>query len=195
MNLLSTSYDAAEINKYVDFINLMTYDYHTFFDGETGFNSPLFPGQNTDQTNNVNATVTGWINAGASPQKLLLGLGSYGNTFTLNDPSDNGLNSPTSGAGDAGPITQQAGKLSYLEICQSGGWTVEYDDVQKSSYGFKGNQWACFDNPEAFAAKAQYVKDNNLGGVMLWAIDMDDSKNACGGGSYPLLSAVEEVFQ
>ncbi|XP_055527955.1 probable chitinase 2 [Wyeomyia smithii] len=36
------SYNIPEINKYVDFVSLMTYDLHGWFDAQTGHNSPLF---------------------------------------------------------------------------------------------------------------------------------------------------------
>ena len=41
----SVSYDIPSISKYVDFINLMTYDFHGAFDADhkIGHNAPLYP--------------------------------------------------------------------------------------------------------------------------------------------------------
>lgn len=37
-----SAYDVPEINKYVDFVNLMSYDLHAYWDAKTGHNSPLY---------------------------------------------------------------------------------------------------------------------------------------------------------
>lgn len=37
------SYDVPEISKYLDFINVMTYDFHGQWERQVGHNSPLYP--------------------------------------------------------------------------------------------------------------------------------------------------------
>lgn len=56
----STSYDIPNIAKYVDFINIMTYDFATSWDGKLGFNAPLM-GQGQ---NNVQSAVSYWLQQG-----------------------------------------------------------------------------------------------------------------------------------
>jgi hypothetical protein len=34
-----------------------------------------------------------------------------------------------------------------------------------------------FENPESLTHKMKYVKEKNLGGVMIWAIDLDDDED------------------
>lgn len=41
----------------------------------------------------------------------------YGRSFTLANPSVNGIGAPTTGGGNPGPYTQQAGMLGYNEVC------------------------------------------------------------------------------
>lgn len=36
-------YDVVEISKYLDFINVMTYDFHGQWERQVGHNSPLYP--------------------------------------------------------------------------------------------------------------------------------------------------------
>ena len=41
-DVIDAGYDAAEIGPHVNMINVMTYDYHGFWDGRTGHHSPLY---------------------------------------------------------------------------------------------------------------------------------------------------------
>jgi chitinase len=35
-----------------------------------------------------------------------------------------------------------------------------------------------YENPESLKYKVQYAEDNNLGGLMIWALDQDDEENS-----------------
>lgn len=58
----------------------------------------------------------------------------------------------------------------------------------------KSKQWVGYDNVKSIKAKVNYAKKNNLAGVMMWSIDYDDHKNACGGGKFPLLKAIRDAL-
>ena len=52
-------------------------------------------------------------------------------------------------------------------------------------------EWVGFDDVRSVEIKVKYAMDNNLGGVMLWALDMDDfSGTFCNQGTYPLLKVM-----
>lgn len=40
---IAAGYEVPEVVKYVDFLNVMTYDFHGHWEGQVGHNSPLFP--------------------------------------------------------------------------------------------------------------------------------------------------------
>jgi len=42
--------------------------------------------------------------------------------------------------------------------------------------------------------KCNYVKEMGLGGGMVWALDLDDFRNLCGEGSYPLMNTMRRVL-
>ena len=48
-----------------------------------------------------------WIEKGAPKDKITLGMGTYGHTFKLQDPSENSVGSPITGA---------AGGLGYNKV-------------------------------------------------------------------------------
>ena len=52
---------------------------------------------------------------GVPASKLVIGIPLYGHTFTL-ATDDSGINAPTSGPGDAGTFTRDAGFCSYFEV-------------------------------------------------------------------------------
>jgi GH18 family chitinase len=59
-----------------------------------------------------------WIQKGAPKDKLNLGIGTYGRSFTLKSASNNGVGASTTGAGQPGPYTQESGYLGYNEVQQ-----------------------------------------------------------------------------
>lgn len=72
---------------FVDFINVMAYDYHSYqwYFPMTGPNSPLFSPRDESgyfQNLNINTTIQYWISKGMPKEKILLGMPTYGHSFT-----------------------------------------------------------------------------------------------------------------
>lgn len=77
---------------------------------------------------------------------------------------------------------------------KTNGWTRKWDDTQKVPFAFKGNQWVGYDDKQSVQIKLDYVKSNNLGGVMFWSIETDDFANLCGTGNYPLITLAKNAM-
>ncbi|NXP26614.1 CHIA chitinase, partial [Scytalopus superciliaris] len=136
-----------------------------------------------------------WKDNGAPAEKLLVGFPTYGKSFTLQNPSDTSVGAPASGPGPAGPYTREAGTLAYYEICSllSSGATQAWDEPQDVPYAYKGNEWVGYDNMKSFSLKVDWLKKNNFGGAMVWALDMDDFTGTfCNEGKYPLISTLKK---
>ena len=137
-----------------------------------------------------------WLSQGAPKSKLIVGIPTYGQSWTLSSTYTN-IGSAASGAGSQGSIAQQTGMLSYQEICldlKNGCTVVDDPTGSHGPYAFKGNQWVGYDDPAMARRKAQYILDNDLGGAMFWDLASDDFNDRCGEGRYPIISAVDEVL-
>ncbi|KAG1669703.1 putative chitinase 10 [Nymphon striatum] len=196
-NVASQAYDIPELSTYLDFFNLMAYDYHGSWEGKTGHVTPLFPSpHDANQNFNVDSSVTFYLDNGAPASKIVLGFPTYGRSFTLTNPSNNRYNAPAT-AGSAGPIVREAGTLSYTEICtnlRTGTWTKVKGTDAVGPYAYSGNQWVSYMDIEAVANFGEYVLRRGLGGAMVWALDFDDFNVACCPINSPLMSTIERVF-
>lgn len=111
MSLLAHIYAYNELFRVLDYIGVMTYDYHESSEGRTGQNSPLYASHvDSDKSENAAASIKEWIDAGASPSRLLLGLGFYGHSFKLASSKNHGIGAKTVGAGEGD------GELSYAQV-------------------------------------------------------------------------------
>ncbi|XP_055903295.1 probable chitinase 10 [Eupeodes corollae] len=198
--IIDAGYDVADLARYFDWIAVMTYDFHGQWDKKTGHVAPLYyhPEDDYDYFN-ANFSLNYWIEKGAPSRKIVMGMPLYGQSFTLADPKDNGLNAKAPGPGLAGEFTRAAGFLAYYEICdrvKNQGWEVVQDEKGRMGpYARKGNQWVSFDDPAMIRKKSQLVRALNLGGGMVWALDLDDFKNRCGDGVHPLLTQIHDVLK
>uniref|UniRef100_A0A8C9V561 chitinase n=1 Tax=Scleropages formosus TaxID=113540 RepID=A0A8C9V561_SCLFO len=192
------AYEIPEISKYLDFINVMTYDFHGSWEGFTGHNSPLYRGsKDTGNLINFNTdfAMQYWKNQGAPVEKLRMGFATYGRTFRLASAATD-VGSPATGPASAGPYTREAGFWSSYEICTFlQGTTVQWIEDQKVPYAVKGNEWVGFDTKQSFETKVYYLQKNNFGGAFVWSLDLDDfGGRFCGQGNYPLISHLRNLL-
>merc|ERR1719242_17997 len=195
---IATAYEIPEMSNALDFINVMTYDFHGAWEKGAGHNSPLYKAP-TDTgviaDYNIDSAIKYYIDNGAAPEKLNLGLATYGRNFELTDPSSHDVGASIKGAGPAGTQTREKGFNSYYEICEKlkSGAQVYRDPTQQVPYAVKGNEWIGYDNEQSLRNKVDYAKALGLGGIMFWALDLDDFKGqSCGKGPYPLMNAAKD---
>uniref|UniRef100_A0A8C5ZCQ3 Oviduct-specific glycoprotein n=1 Tax=Marmota marmota marmota TaxID=9994 RepID=A0A8C5ZCQ3_MARMA len=188
-HIIQTSYDVNLLGRLLDFINVLSYDFHGSWEKFTGHNSPLysFPEDPKSSAYAMNY----WRNLGAPSEKLMMGFPTYGRTFCLLKPSDNGLQAIATGPASPGKYTKQAGILAYYEICSFlEKARKDWIGYQHVPYAYKGKEWVGYDDIRSFQEKVRpdFFLAEHFGGAMVWTLDMDDVKGAfCGSGPFPLL--------
>uniref|UniRef100_UPI00358DEECE chitotriosidase-1-like isoform X2 n=1 Tax=Myxine glutinosa TaxID=7769 RepID=UPI00358DEECE len=150
-DIIDGGYEVDKIQGYLDFIAVMTYDLFETLT-RTCHHSSLYLSAGTRF--NVRDVIAYWQSKGAPSQKLVVGIPTYGRSFTLSS-NDKSLGAPAIGAGRKGSITGQDGFLAYYEICQYlfSGWTRVRIEGEKAPYAYSGNQWVGYDDQESVTEK------------------------------------------
>lgn len=173
---IGSGYDFGALDSLLDWVGVMTYDYYGSWTSVSGFVSPLYdpaPGATTDNEGSINSSMTQFLQGTTIPSsKLFMGLAFYGYNFQAA-----GLYKPRTGAA---PSVSYANAVAY----QNSGWTYHWDDVSKGPYltDASGTHIITFDDTNSIALKCNYLKNKNLGGVIIWRLGLDYVS-----GSQPLL--------
>lgn len=120
-----------------------------------------------------------------------MGVPFYGRSFTLQHSNNAGIGSSIIGLGKEGFYTHTPGLLAYFEICDkilNEGWS-KYADQSGSPYIVNGDQWVGYDDVDSLTKKMNYIKDIDLAGAAVWAVDLDDFRGLCN-EKWPLLRVI-----
>ncbi|WP_328927686.1 glycoside hydrolase family 18 chitinase [Streptomyces sp. NBC_00190] len=160
--------DYAGAAQYVDFYNVMTYDFFGAWDakGPTAPHSPL-----TSYTGipiagfNSEAAITKLKGKGIAGSKLNLGIGFYGRGWT-------GVTQAAPGGTATGPAqgTYEQGIEDYKVLkgsCPATG------TVAGTAYAKCGSNWWSYDTPATIAGKMTWAKNQGLKGAFFWEFSGD----------------------
>uniref|UniRef100_A0A1I8C191 Glyco_18 domain-containing protein n=1 Tax=Meloidogyne hapla TaxID=6305 RepID=A0A1I8C191_MELHA len=189
------SYDIANMSNYVEFVNLMTYDFHVSTESVTGYNSPLF----TKDDLNIDSAADYWFIKGMPKNKIVIGLATYGHGWTLADPNAKKKPVGINATGPSKPteFVKEEGIGAYYEFCE-----MLTDRSTKHAFDmnakvpflvYQNDQWFSFDNIRSFKAKIDWIKANGYGGAYVWTLDFDDFNGQCTDsedGIYPLIGTI-----
>ncbi len=170
-----------QIHPYLDWINLMTYDFHGAWDKSTGFNSPLYKTSNDPAADpierdrfNIDATVQAYLKGGVPADKLVVGVAFYGRGWKGVPDQNHGLYQQADGAA---PGIAEPGVFAYSEIARN--YLPTYQRFWSSEaqvpwiYNPQTGIWITYDDPESIGIKADYVLSHGLGGIMAWELSFD----------------------
>jgi chitinase len=180
--------EIAEMHPYLDFMNIMAYDMYV---GEVAsHHAALYPSdQWDDEQHSIQTAVQAYLGFGVPADKLI-GVPFYGHGRAKVGATYNGLFQPYTGrpAGTWG----SGGLFSYADLLThylSPETTFRDETAQAVWYYDAATQtMISYDDPTTLQAKAAYIRENGLGGMMIWELGYDDE-------THSLLGAVYQAFQ
>ncbi|KAF5676866.1 SIK1-like protein [Fusarium denticulatum] len=176
--------DIRGMDRYLDFWNLMAYDYAGSWDSVAGHQANLYPSPDNPQSTpfSTSAAVDFYVRSGVSPGKIVLGMPLYGRAFQNTD----GPGRPYQGTGEG---TWEAGVHDYKKLPLEG--ATEYGDrgcCASYCYNPQTRTMVTYDTPRVAWDKAEYVKKWKLGGAMWWESSADKT------GDQSLITTVVNGF-
>ena len=160
------------IDPYVDFYNVMTYDFHGGWENQTGHQAAM-----TWDANNYDVTtaVSVFEEAGVDLSKVVLGAPAYTRAWGgVEDGGTFGYQQSGSGAEAEGSF--EAGVYDYKDIVTdvvTGQINLYWDDDNKAAFVYNGDEWSSIETTATIAGKAAYIQAKGLGGMMFWALSND----------------------
>ncbi|KAL7740232.1 hypothetical protein ACLKA6_002208 [Drosophila palustris] len=213
-------FDVPKLHNNLDYINLAAFDFLTPLRNpeEADYTAPIFflDEQQRLPHLNVEFQLNYWVQNHCPPNKLHLGIASYGRAWKLT--KDSGLSGlpvvpDTAGAAPGGlQVASTEGLLSWPEICSKlpQNQTAVYrgplaplrkvtDLTQKygnyalrpADEGGEHGVWVSYDDPDFAGIKATYAKSRGLGGVALFDLSYDDFRGLCTGQKFPIVRSIK----
>ena len=154
--------------KYLDYVNLMTYDYYSSV--TAGHHTNLFSSKIYNSGNSADIAVKAYLSAGVPANKLVMGIAFYGRNFTMVSDGKVGIGEK---------IVSQKFGAGYSVIKDSlvnkSGFKEFRDDDAKAPYLLNANtkEFITYDDEWSVNNKCKYVLENGMAGVMFWEYSSD----------------------
>ena len=163
--------EMSELQVYLDWVNVMAYDFFNSLTATTGHQAGLYRAQFATATDrNGDAAVKQYLAAGVPPEKIVLGVPFYGRGFTGVTARNNGVNQP---------YERYEDDHSYAELSEKyigkQGFVRYWDERADAPYLWNSTSRTLisYDDPQSIAIKACYVWEHHLGGMMFWDLGSD----------------------
>ncbi len=163
--------DLATINRYVDWFNLMTYDFCNAMTPETCHHAGLHASKLAPaDARSTGRAVRQFLAAGVPAHKLVIGVAFYGREFGGVNTADAGLYQPYENF-----IRMIPWPNLKTDFIGKAGFVRHWDAQAEAPWLWNPHTrtFITYDDPESIAAKAAFVKAQHLGGIMYWEQGLD----------------------
>ena len=170
--------EMAKVQRYVDTVNLMAYDYYEpDSDALTGHHAPLFTNPLDPKKSSADASVRAFEQAGVPAAKIVLGVPFYGHVWGQVADRDHGLFQ------SGKPVSKGYAPYSLVSgDMLNNGFTRYWDPIASVPYLYNQEKqiFVSYEDAESLTTKCKYVLDHGLGGVMFWDYSGDPSGQLLG---------------
>ncbi|CAF3372084.1 unnamed protein product [Rotaria sp. Silwood1] len=184
---IDKAYEVDKLVPVIDWFNLMTYDFHGSWDQNRAHHSSLnSKDDEKDDTMYTDFAVKYFQKLGMPTNKMMLGVGTYGRGDTPAMPY-------TGFKGESGFVAYYESCIQI--VCEKMKETWDAKQLVPYIAGPYNQPKAGVENVRSMKYKANYIKKNNLGGAMIWTLDMDDFRGQfCCQGKFPLIKTIKAVL-
>jgi chitinase len=150
------------LHVYVDWINIMGYDFAGAWSKTTAHHAALFAPPEAESSESF---VKQHLAAGIPPRKLVLGVPFYGRAWCGVEPTGNGLRQSVEAYEGSFPYST----LQRQYINQQG-FKRYWDGAAHAPYLWNPSSgiFITYEDPVSLQEKARFVKRHHLGGIMYW---------------------------
>lgn len=166
--------EVSKMDQYLDFWNLMAYDFAGSWSPVTGHQANLW--NIKGKAPSADDAVNFYMKNGVVSHKIVLGIPLYGRGFENTD----GPGQPFNGTGQG---TWEAGNWDYKFLPIKGAKEMINAKIGASwSYDSSKREFISYDTPQNVLAKCQYIVQKRLRGAMFWELSGDATKDQGGAG-------------
>lgn len=196
-NMLNVEWN--NVQNIADIINLMSYDFFGSWDATSNHNSPLHQPAQGDATFNLDSAVSYLLyHYQIPPNKLAAGVAFYGRSAKTSGPP--ALFAPITGTDNSTFSDDDGSPLYYNVLKKMNLFTAQWDPIAQVPYLIGNgslNTFVSYDDPQSIGLKANYIKNKNLRGAIIWEITGDYIETAPGSGiiaATPLVDTLKSVL-
>lgn len=177
------------IDPFVDFYNVMSYDFHGGWESKTGHQAAMTgdPGGY-----DVVTAIDQFRDAGIALDKVVLGAPAYTRAWG-GVTAGSSVGYQQAGNASLAPGSFEKGNYNQKDMITGvldGSFSLVWDDSNKAAFAYNSTSqiWSSIETTATIAGKAAYVETAGLGGMMFWALSNDSS------GQQSLISAAHDLL-
>lgn len=157
--------EMGKVAHYLDYVNLMTYDYFQDSLGIAVHHTNLYASKKYRSRDDADQAVNAFEAEGVPANKLVMGVAFYGRSARVTDSAQYGL-------GMSRTDRMRAGGYAFIKdsLTNKNGFKYYRDEDAKAPFLFNAStmQFISYDDEWSVKNKCEYVKKHNMAGVMFW---------------------------